>query len=320
MEINDVIEEVDEDKNNITKSRNSNNKEENNSQIKSRNINIKKIKDATYEEKELKKGLNKYNQMYKSLALSKEKNRKKINIISNEKLSFTFKNISNKIINTPDEKNYQNNYDISKINLPLLNNLSIISSKQNLPKNYHNETPSTSAYTNSTKNTIRNSHNSTEKISKFRLGLYSANTSSNNTIIPFLPIERPVSNFNFGGNQLWETDATNKINNQENKNVNKIENVTNKNKFLRNNKNKFIYIRLDNKNKYKSISSEHSDNNMNNIFNLKSKIHLFGKDKENESRFNNNKLNEFKMMANYINKNNSTFYKKNCNKSLSVKK
>ena len=320
MEINDVIEEVDEDKNNITKSRNSNNKEENNSQIKSRNINIKKIKDATYEEKELKKGLNKYNQMYKSLALSKEKNRKKINIISNEKLSFTFKNISNKIINTPDEKNYQKNYDISKINLPLLNNPSIISSKQNLPKNYHNETPSTSAYTNSTKNTIRNSHNSTEKISKFRLGLYSANTSSNNTIIPFLPIERPVSNFNFGGNQLWETDATNKINNQENKNVNKIENVTNKNKFLRNKKNKFIYIRLDNKNKYKSISSEHSDNNMNNIFNLKSKIHLFGKDKENESRFNNNKLNEFKMMANYINKNNSIFYKKNCNKSLSVKK
>ena len=77
MEINDVIEEVDEDKNNITKSRNSNNKEENNSQIKSRNINIKKIKDATYEEKELKKGLNKYNQVYKSLALSKEKNRKK---------------------------------------------------------------------------------------------------------------------------------------------------------------------------------------------------------------------------------------------------
>ena len=320
MEINDVIEEVDEDKNNITKSRNSNNKEENNSQIKSRNINIKKIKDATYEEKELKKGLNKYNQMYKSLALSKEKNRKKINIISNEKLSFTFKNISNKIINTPDENNYQKNYDISKINLPLLNNPSIISSKQNLPKNYHNETPSTSAYTNSTKNTIRNSHNSTEKISKFRLGLYSANTSSNNTIIPFLPIERPVSNFNFGGNQLWETDATNKINNQENKNVNKIENVTNKNKFLRNNKNKFIYIRLDNKNKNKSISSEHSDNNMNNIFNLKSKIHLFGKDKENESRFNNNKLNEFKMMANYINKNNSIFYKKNCNKSLSVKK
>lgn len=320
MEINDVIEEVDEDKNNITKSRNSNNKEENNSQIKSRNINIKKIKDATYEEKELKKGLNKYNQMYKSLALSKEKNRKKINIISNEKLSFTFKNISNKIINTPDEKNYQNNYDISKINLPLLNNPSIISSKQNLPKNYHNETPSTSAYTNSTKNTIRNSHNSTEKISKFRLGLYSANTSSNNTIIPFLPIERPVSNFNFGGNQLWETDATNKINNQENKNVNKIVNVTNKNKFLRNNKNKFIYIRLDNKNKYKSISSEHRDNNMNNIFNLKSKIYIFGKDKENESRFNNNKLNEFKMMANYINKNNSILYKKNCNKSLSVKK
>ena len=64
MEINDVIEEVDEDKNNITKSRNSNNKEENNSQIKSRNINIKKIKDATYEEKELKKGLNKYTLIY----------------------------------------------------------------------------------------------------------------------------------------------------------------------------------------------------------------------------------------------------------------
>ena len=104
MDINDVIEEVDEDKNNnntnMTKSRSSINKEETNSKIKSRNINIQILRDTTYEVKDLKRGFNKLNKIYNNLVISKEKNRKKINISSNEKLSFTFRNKSNNLINT----------------------------------------------------------------------------------------------------------------------------------------------------------------------------------------------------------------------------
>ena len=81
---------------------------------------------------------------------------------------------------------------------------------KNSPSNFNNlvnETPSTSAFTNSTKKYLNNKHNLTEEVSKFRMGLLSAGSSlntNNNIIIPMLPLKRPVSNFNFGGGQLWE--------------------------------------------------------------------------------------------------------------------
>ena len=318
MDINDVIEEVDEDKNNnntnMTKSRSSINKEETNSKIKSRNINIQILRDTTYEVKDLKRGFNKLNKIYNNLVLSKEKNRKKINISSNEKLSFTFRNKSNNLINTLGEKINSKKNDISKINLPILNNPSTIFSKKKLSNNFHNETSSTNAYTNSSKNNIRNAHNLTEKINKFRLGLFSANSTSNSTIIPYLPIERPASNFNFGGNQLWETDNINKINN---KISNNISTSLKKKKFSINDKIKLVHIIPSNI--YKSHSTENRTENINNIINLKAKFHIFGKDKENESKYN-SKLNEFKIISNYIKKNNNIFFKKNSNRSLSLKK
>ena len=47
-------------------------------------------------------------------------------------------------------------------------------------------------------------------MSKYRIGLSSANSSSNNNpIIPKIPFNRPISNFNFGGNKLWKIDNNN---------------------------------------------------------------------------------------------------------------
>ena len=299
IEIHDVIEEVDEDKNNnninMIKSRSSINKEENNSKIKSRNINNNIIRNCNYKEKSIKEGFNKFNHIYKRFVLSKEKNRKRINFSRNEKLSFSFKNKPNNKFYSSDEKNNPKNYDISKSNLPLLNNPLTIYLNTKLSQNAHNETSSTNSYTNSTKKNIRNAHNLTEKINKFKKGLFSSNSTSNSTIIPYLPMERPSSNFNLGGNQLWETDNTNKINNQLNKNEKIISIGKNKNIFFRNNKTKLIHITTDNQNK--STSSIHKTN-INNFINLKPKFHIFGKGKENENQIY-NKLNEYNIMTNY---------------------
>lgn len=85
---------------------------------------------------------------------------------------------------------------------------------------YGPDTPSTSAFTNSSKkysssNNKDKMNNLTEDYSKFRSGLLSAGSGpgTTNVIIPLIPMRRPVSNFNFGGGQLWqntdrcETDA-----------------------------------------------------------------------------------------------------------------
>ena len=194
MEIHEVIEEVDEDKNNnninLKKISKCNNIEEIENK-KDKNLNIKIIKENNkIEEKESKIG-----------------NKNKISISSCEKYDFIrnradSQNKSKRVVITPIEKDISKTDNISKINLPLLNNQgnnsNILSKNKLLNNNYNTETPSTSAYTNSTKNNLRNDHNLTEQVSKFRIGLFSANTSSNNNaIIPSLPIRRPVSNFNF---------------------------------------------------------------------------------------------------------------------------
>ena len=53
------------------------------------------------------------------------------------------------------------------------------------------------------------------------MGLLSAGSSPNNDIIiPIIPMRRPVSNFNFGGGQLWN-NLENNINTQNpNKKIN----------------------------------------------------------------------------------------------------
>ena len=333
MEVHDIIEEVDEDKNNnntnLIKSEKYNN-EENNNIIKDNNS----IKEDNHEEKGIKKRT-RFNQMYKSLALAKEKNKNKINIIENDFYNNAlnrndFKNKSNNNESSPKIGKQNSKLDnMSKINLPLLYKPSNISSKNKFSNNFSNETPSTSAYTNSTKNNLRNDHNLTEQVSKFRIGLFSANSSSNyNAIIPNLPINRPVSNFNFGGNQLWEKDDENKNSKKHNNNELLLEKeiVQNKeqknknislNKMFESNKTRDIFKSSDSK--YKSISSSNRIENMNNIINFKTKTLKFGKEKRQDNLFN-KKLIEFKKMPNYFNKNNNIFLSRNGNKSHSVKK
>ena len=332
--MNEIIEEVDEDKNNNNTNQIKNgkcNKQENNNNLKENNINIKTIKEI--EEKEMKKRFkksNKFNLMYKSIAFSKEKNKNKIDFNENENYNYInkeneFQNKSNNNLVINGVKSNSKIDNISKINLPLL----FIPSKNKLLNNLNNETPSTSAYTNSTKNNLRNDHNLTEQVTKFRIGLFSANSSSNNAIIPILPIKRPVSNFNFGGNQLWEKDDSNKDNKIFNNNNEiliekeiepnkepKMKNI-NLNKYFDKNKTRDIFKSTDSK--YKSTSFNNRFEQISNNINLKSKMTKLTKEKGQDNFFN-MKLIEFKKMPSYLNKNSNFFRSRNGNKSHSVKK
>ena len=332
MEIREVIEEEDEDKNN-----NNGNKINNN---------IKIIKDDKNGENEMKrrfKRSNKFDMMYRSLAVSKEKNRNKININSSEKHDYitnenNFQNRPNYVFS--QEKLILNPDNNSKINLPLLNIPTKIS-KKNKSNNHNNESPSTSAYTNSAKNNLKNDNNLTEQASKFRIGLFSANSLSNNgPIIPFLPIKRPVSNFNFGGNQLWETDEINDvktklnqvINNNDidkisiekniNNNMKKEIDIKNNNFFKnKNNKNNINMFKITD-NKCKSVSTSNRNENLaNNISNkLKSRLDKLRKEKGTFQGMFNIKLINDKKSSNIFNKNNHIFPIKNGNRNHSVKK
>ena len=314
--MNEIIEEVDEDKNN-----------NNTNQIKNGKCNKQENK------KEMKKRFkksNKFNLMYKSIAFSKEKNKNKIDFNENENYNYInkeneFHNKSNNNLDINGVKSNSKIDNISKINLPLL----YIPSKNKLLNNLNNETPSTSAYTNSTKNNLRNDHNLTEQVTKFRIGLFSANSSSNNAIIPILPIKRPVSNFNFGGNQLWEKDDSNKDNKIFNNNNEiliekeiepnkepKMKNI-NLNKYFDKNKTRDIFKSTDSK--YKSTSFNNRFEQISNNINLKSKMTKLTKEKGQDNFFN-MKLIEFKKMPSYLNKNSNFFRSRNGNKSHSVKK
>ena len=79
-------------------------------------------------------------------------------------------------------------------------------------KKFHinEDTPSGSTLAYSKKynsNSINNQNLTEDHNIKFRIGLLSAFSNSNNNtniIIPLLPLQRPLSNFNLGGGQLWE--------------------------------------------------------------------------------------------------------------------
>ena len=120
------------------------------------------------------------------------------------------------------------------IYLPEINHINI--SKKNLNLNNNLDTQST---TNESK---KNSNsNNTDEYSKDRINLMSAkfatnlniNSASSNIIIPIIPLRRPNSNFNFGGNLLWE-----KMENLNNKILN-TETIEKNNYNSRNNKNSF---------------------------------------------------------------------------------
>ena len=93
--------------------------------------------------------------------------------------------------------------------------------------NNNNITNDTSAFTHSSKKyftpTGFGTQNYTEDVSKYRMGLLSAGSSSNNNIIiPIIPIRRPVSNFNFGGGQLWNNLENNNLTHKNISNLNNI--------------------------------------------------------------------------------------------------
>ena len=143
-----------------------------------------------------------------------------------------------------------------------MNLRSISTDKAKLQQNLNSITnDNTSAFTHSSKKYFSPScignKNYTEDLSKFRMGLLSAgSTSNNNIIIPMIPIRRPVSNFNFGGGQLWNNFENN------NKNIinkiNAIDEDKNKNNNQINQKEDSIIFNPD-------FNNEKGVNNINNI-------------------------------------------------------
>jgi len=126
--------------------------------------------------------------------------------------------------NTNNFKNYNN------INIKNSQNMylrSVSTDKAKFQQNTNNITNDTSAFTHSSKKyftpTGFGAQNYTEDVSKYRMGLLSAgSTSNNNIIIPIIPMRRPVSNFNFGGGQLWNNLESN---NMTHKNINNLNNI-----------------------------------------------------------------------------------------------
>ena len=131
----------------------------------------------------------------------------------------------------------------------------------NMNKNSNNVlincSPSTSAYTNSTKKiNINKTNNLTDDLSKFRIGLLSAGTSSySNVIIPMLSLRRPVSNFNLGGDKLRNNIGDVNINNMNI--LDKNNEIKEKNSKNENNLNE----------KEESVIFKNNNNNLNGIFN-----------------------------------------------------
>ena len=170
-------------------------------------------------------------------------------IINNNNLDFNplFTSWSTNKFNYEKEKEREKNHiskliqsnQTSKFYLPDINNnqLSKKLLKNNLKNNNNtiNNNINNNLDTQSTTNDSKKNSNSnnTDEYSKDRIDLLSAklgtnlniNSASNNIIIPMIPLRRPNSNFNFGGNLLWE-----KMENL-NTNILNTENIIEKNNF-----------------------------------------------------------------------------------------
>ena len=189
-----------------------------------------------------------------------------------------------------------------------------INSDLNINNNIMNYSPSTSAYTNSTKqinSNISNSKNATDDFSKYRLGLLSAGSSSyNNVIIPMLSLRRPVSNFNSGGDKLLNNGESylNNINikneiKEEKKPIEKEHSIIFKNKNTINIfKNK--YIMKNQKYKDRLCDSENNDDLL--YRNMEKLIPKFHKIKIEKGMMNTNIANTLgkKLFYNYYNQHN----------------
>ena len=203
-----------------------------------------------------------------------------------------------------------------KIKMAINNNDINKNSKNNLL----NYSPSTSAYTNSTKKISSNkANNLTEDLSKFRIGLLSAGSSSyTNVIIPMITLKRPVSNFNFGGDKLWNNMGDINLNNLDDRNEIKEKNeYENKPKekeesvIFKNNKNNLNGVFNNNKMVYKSqkYNEKLSDSDNNNELmykNMEKLIPKFHKIKIEKGLMNTKIANSLgkKLFINYYNQRN----------------
>ena len=178
-----------------------------------------------------------------------------------------------------NSSNNFNNFESLNINNPFnsqkMNLRSISTDKAKMQQNINSITNDTSAFTHSSKKYFSppgiGNKNYTEDLSKFRMGLLSAgSTSNNNIIIPMIPIRRPVSNFNFGGGQLWNNYENN------NKNINN-KNILEKGIIIGEDKNKNINNNLKQSDD-KLLDVEFNKNEINmNINNSKKNYNVYNK-------------------------------------------
>ena len=283
--INEVIEEEDEYKNNINKENETQKEYINNNNEKNNKINNNIIKNNKLSKDNIgiknfinnEKNKNKRNLIWCNSPLNK-----KINTLENISSKKNFdelipirdklfkdnknnpsiilpdlnkiKNFDN-IFNNFKSLNLKNAFNPKKVNL---RSISIDKTKFHQNLNMNSITNDTSAFTQSSKKYyspigLRN-QNYTEDLSKFRMGLLSAGSTSNsNIIIPMIPLSRPVSNFNFGGGQL--------LNHFENSNINN--NIINKNIIKNEDKNNII------NNINNNLKKEEDENNFEIEFNKK---------------------------------------------------
>ena len=225
---------------------------------------------------------NKINNICKSTSLySKEKQKNKINIHLSEKINNrTNENEIKDISNNPSSIKDKLIFDLKtnlKFDLPSINKninkspkINNIFNKNNIARCNANESLSTNDFTNSIKKN-KNLQNLTEQMSKYRIGLSSANSlSNNNPIIPIIPFNRPISNFNFSGKKLWEIDNNNYngqfndiIFEKKNININKSNKVLEQKNYVKNlNKITTRNKSLDMKKKY--LNSFKFNNELNN--------------------------------------------------------
>ena len=174
--------------------------------------------------------------------------------------------------------------------------------------NIINYSPSTSAYTNSNKQISSNRSNSNdinEDLSKYRIGLLSAGSSSyNNVIIPMLSLRRPISNFNFGGEKLrnnpdYNINIKNEKKEEKNNFIDKEDNSS-----IKNNVNTFKSIYLSEEYKERLCDSENNDDLM--YKNMKKLIPKFHKIKIEKGMMNTRIANSLgkKLFINYYNQHN----------------
>ena len=253
--INEVIEEEDEginkdkdkdkDKDNETKKEryknrhnpekfrkivNKNNKTDNLTQepiiIWSNTSNSSQLNKKTYENLFYKKTFDKYEPIREKLI----NNNKSNNVLPDlQKQNYNINNLRSKSIEKSNQiQNINKNKNTNNIN------------------HINSITNDTSAFTHSSKKYFSPkgiyTQNYSEDLSKFRMGLLSAGSSSNNNIIiPMMPMLRPASNFNFGGGQLWNNleknnlDEKNEDINMNNNNINMNNNIEEKDEIYNNN-------------------------------------------------------------------------------------